>query len=71
MNSFLSYLLIPYSNTFISIRNLGIEGLRRIPKEDRVRPMVQRKIHEKRRRNVPLPSVASPQAGRILVFNLK
>ena len=71
MNSFLSYLLIPYSNTFISFRNLGIEGLRRIPKEDRVRPMVQRKIHEKRRRNVPLPSLASPQAGRILVFNLK
>lgn len=40
MNSFLSYLLIPYSNTFISIRSLGIEGLRRIPKEEWVMPIL-------------------------------
>ena len=69
MNSFLSYRLIPYSSTFISIRNLGIEGLRRIPKEDRVRPMVQRKFHEKRKRNVPLPSISISPGRKNISFS--
>lgn len=54
MNSFLSYLLTPHSNTFIVTRNLGIEGLRRIPKEYSVKPMVQGRLHEKTERYVPL-----------------
>lgn len=69
MNSFLSYLLIPYSNTFISIRNLGIEGLRRIPKEERVMPMVQSKLHEKRKRNVPLPFISISPGRKNISFS--